>query len=80
MVFQAVDIPTHKSLGDVDFGITGAPDFCTFNQSKCTVRQCCIVIGQKFGKTHVEIVTLGSSIFVVSTKKISHILSNEKKM
>ena len=25
MVFQAVDIPTHKCIGDVDFGIIGAP-------------------------------------------------------
>ena len=40
MVFQAVNIPTHKCLGDVDFGRTGDPDFHTFNQSKCTARQC----------------------------------------
>ena len=41
-------IGTELSLGNVSF--SRALAFCTFNHSKCTTRQLCFVISQKFGK------------------------------
>ena len=44
-IILQIDLLDSKTFWD-----TGAPAFQNFNQSKCSVRQHSIVIGQKFGK------------------------------